>query len=210
LVPVHELNHIVYVLQKLKEEINDFKEMLPRPDKRRAVLSAVGSMLKWGFGTTTLVDVEKLHRSVDKMHRTEGNIIHSVNHQMTYVKSLDSAIKFNTEAVGTLSERVKTIKLDWNKWKDETDIDIHWLNYALYNQSNTFTYVRQLEFAILELRTMVKEILISLDSTMTGKLSMNLIPPLPPYCNGVRRVGCPHFLIKVIAATTLNSTMRYM
>ena len=50
---------------------------------RRAVLSAVVSMLKWGFGTATLVDVEELHRTVDKMHRTEGNIIHSVNHQMT-------------------------------------------------------------------------------------------------------------------------------
>ena len=79
LAPVHKLNHIGYVLQKL-EEINDFREMLPRPDKRCAVLSAAGSMLKWVFGTATLVDVEELHRTVDKMHRTEGNIIHSVNH----------------------------------------------------------------------------------------------------------------------------------
>jgi hypothetical protein len=81
--PVHELNHIGYVLQKLEEEINDFREMLPRPDKRRAVLRAVGSMLKWFSGTATLKDVEELHRTVDKMHRTEGNIIHSVNHQVT-------------------------------------------------------------------------------------------------------------------------------
>ena len=89
-----------------------------------------------------------------------------------------TAVKFNTEAVETLSERVKAIMLDSNKWKVETDITIHWLNYTLYNQSNTFTYVRQLEFAILELRTMVMAVLISLDSTMTGKLSMNLIPPV--------------------------------
>ena len=40
-----------------------------------------------------------------------------------------------------------------------------------------FTYIRQLEFAILELRTMVKEVLISLDSTVRGKLSVNLISP---------------------------------
>jgi hypothetical protein len=31
------------------------------------------------------------------------------------VKSLDPAVKFNTEAVGTLSERVKAIMLDSNK-----------------------------------------------------------------------------------------------
>jgi hypothetical protein len=95
---------------------------------------------------------------------------------MTSVKSLDSAVKFNTEAVETLSERVKTIMLDSNKWKDETDIAFHWLNYTLYNQSNTFSYIRQLKFAFLFLQTMAKEDLISSDSIMTGKLSMNLIP----------------------------------
>jgi hypothetical protein len=65
-----------------------------------------------------------------------------------------------------------------NKWKDETDITVHWLNHTLYNQSSIFTYIRQLEFAILDLRTLVKEVLISLDSTMAGKFSMNLIPPV--------------------------------
>ena len=130
------------------------------------------------FCTATLLDVEELHKTVDKMHRTEGDTVHSVTHQMTYLKTLDSAVKFNTEAVETLSEKVKDIMLDSNKWKDDTDIAIHWLNHTLYNQSSIFTYVRQLEFAILELRTLVKDFLISLDSTMTPKLSLNLIPPV--------------------------------
>jgi hypothetical protein len=83
--------------------------MLPCLDNRRAVLSAVGSMLKWFFGTATLLYIEELHKTVDKMQRTEGYIIHSVNHQMTYLKTLDFAAKFNTEAVETLSEKVKAI-----------------------------------------------------------------------------------------------------
>ena len=66
------------------------------------------------------------------------------------MRSLDSAVKFNTGAVETLSEKVKAIMLDSNRYKDETDIATHWLNYTLYNQSNTLAYVRQLEFAILE------------------------------------------------------------
>ena len=36
--------------------------MLPHLDKRLAVLSAVGSVLKWFFGTATLLDVEELHK----------------------------------------------------------------------------------------------------------------------------------------------------
>ena len=104
---------------------------IPRATSLR--LSAVGSILKWAFGTATLLDVEKLHRTVDEMRRTEGDIIYSVNHQMTYLKSPDSAVKFNTEAVETLFEKVKAIMLDLNKWKDETDIVIHWMNYTFYN-----------------------------------------------------------------------------
>jgi hypothetical protein len=121
--------------------------------------------------------VEALHETVDEMHITEGDIIHSVSRQMMYLKTLDSAVKFNTEAVETLSEKVKDIMLDSDKWKDETDLAIHWLNYTIYNQSNASTYIRQLEFAILELRNMAKEVLISLDSTMRRKLSVNLISP---------------------------------
>ena len=44
--------------------------------------------------------------------------------------------------------------LDSNKWKDKTDIAIHWLNDTVLNHSNTFAQIRQ--FAILELRTMVR------------------------------------------------------
>jgi len=66
--------------------------------------------------------------------------------------------------------------LDWNKWKDETDTAIDWLNYTIYNQSNTFSYIRQSQFAILELRDLVKGVFISLHSTLTGKLSMDLTP----------------------------------
>jgi len=76
LAPLHELSHIEYVLQKLEGEIYAFREMLPRLDKRRAIMSAVGSGLKWVFGRANLLDVEELHKTVDKMHRTEGEIVH--------------------------------------------------------------------------------------------------------------------------------------
>jgi hypothetical protein len=75
-------------------------------------------VLKWVFGTAILLDVEKLHETIDHVHRTEGDVIHSVNYQATYLKTLDSAVKFNTETVETLSEKVKAIMLDSNKWKD--------------------------------------------------------------------------------------------
>jgi len=89
---IAQLRDDLLYIQKLQDEVNAFREMLPCLDKRSAVLSTVGSMLKIGFGTATLLDVEKLHRTVDEMHRTEGDTIHSVNYQMTYSKSFDFAV----------------------------------------------------------------------------------------------------------------------
>ena len=111
-----------------------------------------------GFCYSYFVRLEELHETVDKMHRTEGDIIRSVYNQMTYLKTLDFAVKFDKKTVDTLPEKVKAIVLHSNTWKDETDIAIHWFNYTINNQSNTFTYIRQLEFVILELLTMVREV----------------------------------------------------
>jgi hypothetical protein len=77
------------------------------------------------------------------------------------LKPVGSAVKFNRETVETLSEKVKTNMLDLNKWKDKTVVVIHYLNYTIHNQNNIFTYIRQLEFSILELWIMVRKILIS-------------------------------------------------
>jgi hypothetical protein len=57
------LNHI-HVLQKLEGEINAFREMFPRLNKIRAVLSAVNSMLKCFFVTATFLDVEVTQNSI--------------------------------------------------------------------------------------------------------------------------------------------------
>ena len=43
---IRDQNHEECVLQKLEDEINAFREMLPRLDKRRAELNAFGSVLK--------------------------------------------------------------------------------------------------------------------------------------------------------------------
>jgi len=46
LTPIRDQNHEECVLQKLEDEINAFREMLPRLDKRRAELNAFVSVLK--------------------------------------------------------------------------------------------------------------------------------------------------------------------
>jgi hypothetical protein len=93
----------------VENEINSFREILPCLDSRRAVLNVAGSFFKLLFGTATTADLESLHNTVQELHEREENIVHSVNNQLTYLKTLDSSVQFNTKAVKILSGKVKAV-----------------------------------------------------------------------------------------------------
>jgi hypothetical protein len=80
-------------------------------------------------------------------------------------------------AVEILSGKVKAFMLDLQKWRDKTDLTIQWLNSTFHNQTSVYTYIRQLEFVILLLQMQVRELLDGVESSLDGKLSLNLIPP---------------------------------
>jgi hypothetical protein len=63
------------------------------------------------------------------------------------------------------------------EWKDKTDLTIQWLKSTFHNQTSEYTYIRQLEFEILLLQIQVRELLDGVESSLNGKLSLNLIPP---------------------------------
>jgi hypothetical protein len=66
-------------------------------------------------------DLEHLHNTVQKIHDNEDHLAHSVNEQLTYLKSLDASVKFNTHSVAILAVKVKAVMLDFQKWTDKTD-----------------------------------------------------------------------------------------
>jgi hypothetical protein len=132
--PIYELHQVERLLEKLEHDVNVFKEMFPRIDSRRAILNVVGAVFKFLFGTATVMDYENLHRQVHELHQKDEDIVHSVNYQLTYLKNLDTSVKFNTKAVGILSEKVRAVISNTKNWRDHTDLTIHWLNATFYNQ----------------------------------------------------------------------------
>jgi hypothetical protein len=98
--------------------MEEFKSILPRLDNRRALLNVAGSFFKILFGTATVADLEQLHNTTLQMNYMQDrkNLVNSVNTQTTYKTELDFSIKFNMEAISTLSEKVKQVMLDSQKW----------------------------------------------------------------------------------------------
>jgi hypothetical protein len=161
----------------LEKELKTFKEIFPRADSKRAILSAAGSVFKFLFGTATIADYESLKDQVHELHSREENTVHFVNAQLTYLRDLDHLSKFNTKAVEVLSQQVKTIMLDSNLWKDRVEVTIPWLNATLFKQTNMFVHIRQLEFAILQLLIQIRQLQNGIENYLNGRLSLSLISP---------------------------------
>jgi hypothetical protein len=140
------------LLQQLEQKLAAYFKLLPIMDRRRGLVNAAGSALKILFGTATMADLHTLHESVDRLHENEKDIVHSVNEQLTYIKKVQYEVRFDTESVKLLSDKVKNMMLDSQKWKDETEWYIHLLNFTLYNQSSILMHIRQLEFGLLQLQ----------------------------------------------------------
>jgi hypothetical protein len=86
-------------------------------------------------------------------------------------------VKFNSKSVKSLSENLKSMMLKSQQWMNKVDATVYLLNATLNNETNVFVYIRQFEFEIVQLRAQIKDTLSGLDSTMGGKLSVNLISP---------------------------------
>lgn len=139
-------------------------------DRRRGLVHVAGFLFKTLFGVPTVTDLEELHDSVNKLCDTRSGLVHSVNEQLIYLRSLNSSLKYNAKSIKSLSENVKALMFYSQQWRNKVDTTMYWLNGTLDNQDNVFMYIRQLEFAILQLQTQIKGTFSGLVGTMGGKL----------------------------------------
>jgi hypothetical protein len=124
-----------------------------------------------------MADVSNFYNTVQDLHQNQDEIVHSVNDQLTYLKSLDTTVNFNTKAVEILSGKIKSVMLDFGKWTNKVDMTTQWLNATIFNQTSTFNYIRQLEREVLELQMRVKELVHGVEQSLSGRLSLSLISP---------------------------------
>ena len=133
-------------------------------------LNLGGTVLKTLFGTATVADIHLLHETLDGLKSTTNDIVHSLNSQLTYVKSLYTATSINAMAIANLSNIVKDIVMQSHDQFQQISHDISWLNITLQNYSELYTVVRQLEFALLQMICHFDRLLGAIQSVLQGKL----------------------------------------
>jgi hypothetical protein len=175
--PASELKQVESLLDTLESKLHDFQQIIPRRDSRRGLIDFGGTVLKSLFGVSTISDIHLLHDTLNELQSRNSDIVHSLSSQVTYVKNLDTVTKVNANAIANLSTTVKDIMVKsydriWNISRD-----IIWLNYTISGQSELYTAVRQLEFALLRMIQQVSDLLSAVQTVLHGKLPMNFVNP---------------------------------
>ena len=135
----------------LERKLYDFYQVLPRLDRRRALVNFGGKILKTLFGTATTSDIHLLHDVLNVLQFQNSDISQSLATQFAYVKKLNTAVKTDTEVIANLSNIIKDNMIQSHEKFQQFAGDILWLNIALFGQSELHTVIRQLEFTLFQL-----------------------------------------------------------
>jgi hypothetical protein len=149
----------------------------PKNRDNRGLLNVLGYGLKYLFGTADARDVKRLTAVCDKLHEFEARMTHAVDHQLTYIRTLDEVTKQNAQDIanltGTLRDVLKTYSVDLNR----VEADLYDTQNVLIRQVRFTAAIREIEMAMLDLKFSITQLQESLDVTSMGQLSSVLINP---------------------------------
>jgi hypothetical protein len=110
-----------------------------------------GFILKSLFGTATVLDLDPLHMTIEKLHKKQNVVNHSLDRQVTYFKRLDDPVKFDHQAILNLSSTIR----DFAKRTQETFQEVA-NKFELGSKLRaTATAIRELEFALARIETRI-------------------------------------------------------
>jgi len=98
--------------------------------------------------------------------------------RVTYIKKLDTVTSVNSHAIANLSGILKDVMIKSDDKFKQITRDILWLNVTMYNYSELFMIIRQLEFAILQFTQQINNIMDAMQYVLLGKLHINLLKPV--------------------------------
>jgi tetrahydromethanopterin S-methyltransferase subunit B len=96
---ISELKQIEVLVNSHESKLHYFYKRLARPDNRRGMVNIGGLVLKALFGTATTGDFLHIHQAIDELQGKEADIVHSLENQMTYTKSLELPSRGNSQAI---------------------------------------------------------------------------------------------------------------
>ena len=102
---------------------------------------------------------------------------HSVNHQLTYIQTLDEVTRQNARDIATLTEVLRDSIRNFSLQLNRVEADLLDTQVVLEKQARYSAAIKEIEMAILELKFSAIQLQESLDITSMGQLSSVFINP---------------------------------
>ena len=133
--------------------------------------------MKYLFGTADAYDVKRLQDVCDELHGFKLKMAHAIDHQLTYIRTLDGQIKQNTVDIASLAEVLRDTIYNYSLHLNKVEMDLLDMQAAMEKQARYSAAIREIEMAVLELKSSIIRLQEALDVTSLGQLSSVLISP---------------------------------
>ncbi|PNF31400.1 hypothetical protein B7P43_G04086, partial [Cryptotermes secundus] len=128
-------------------------------------------------GIATTQQLQEVHDTVEGIKTREGDVIHAVQKQFTYLKSVDETVSQNAVGLAAVARILKNVVSNALKiqktWNDTTRNLENLISY----RANISRVMRELDFMAVQLQQSVMRLQEGLETSATGRLSSVLIPP---------------------------------
>ncbi len=169
-----ELSHLLQEVTELYEFAVG-SELPSR--KRRGLINAGGSVLKFLFGVSTEDDMSGFNKRIDKVAADSKDLVHISEIHTSVLKNLDHGVKRNTKRLSEVVIKVANATSSFKKWR----LNIH-------SQLTLSASARILQAEFSQTRHVVGEVLQAVMLLERGQLHPTLVKPslFLPILSGIR------------------------
>jgi hypothetical protein len=171
-------------VNKVNRELFTLVKLLPTPKdadashrRRRGLINVGGEVLKFLFGVATTQQMQELHTTVEQIKKRDGEVIHAIQKQLTYLRFMDAAISENANGLATVARVLKNVITKALTYQKAVEDAVQNLKTLIYFQANVSRAMRELEFTVGQLQQSVVQLQEGLEISAAGRLSSVLIPP---------------------------------
>jgi hypothetical protein len=169
---------------KVTQEVTTLSKLLPARSegninhrRKRGLINLGGEAFKFLFGVATTQQLQELHVTIENLKTKEGDVIHAIQKQITYLKSVDGAVSQNAAGLATMARILRSVITNTFAYQRDVNNNVQHLEDLVYFHANISRTLRELRFTVVQLQQSVMSLQEGLETSATGRLSSVLIPP---------------------------------
>jgi prophage DNA circulation protein len=175
-------------VNQVDQELSPLSKLLSVPKdadlihrKKRGLINIGGEALKFLFGIATTQQLQEIHVTVESIKTREGDVIHAVQKQLTYLKSVAEAVSQNSVGMAAITRTLKNVIMNALNYQKIWNNTANNLGNLIDYPSNVSRTMRELEFMAIQLQQSVMRLQEGLETSATGRFSSVLITPPPTF-----------------------------